>query len=150
MIKRALLMASVLGFMIPVSNADPIVYPAKGQSAEQQQKDESECYRWAKDKTGYDPMSAADNQVQQAQTKSGGAAKGALAGAATGAIIGDKSKYAKRGAAVGAVAGGANQASKNTKAQQQTQAQADQVAARRAEYNKGYAACMEGRGYSVK
>lgn len=150
MIKRALFVASVLGFLIPVLNADPIVYPANGQSADQQRKDESDCYHWAKGKTGYDPMSASDNQVQQAQTKSGGAAKGALAGAATGAIIGDSSKYARRAGAVGAVAGGASQASKNKQAQQQTQAQADQVAARRAEYNKGYAACMEGRGYSVK
>ena len=32
-----------------------IVYPAKGQSAEQQQKDTSECKTWATGQTGFDP-----------------------------------------------------------------------------------------------
>ena len=74
-------------------------------------KDESECYHWAKEQTGFDPMSSSQTQVQQASTSTGGVARGALAGAATGAIIGDRSKYAKRRAAVGAVAGGARQKS---------------------------------------
>ena len=33
-----------------------IVYPAKGQSAEQTEKDKFECYQWAKGQTGFDPM----------------------------------------------------------------------------------------------
>ena len=113
-------------------------------------KDESECYHWAKEQTGFDPMSSSQTQVQQASTSTGGVARGALAGAATGAIIGDRSKYAKRRAAVGAVAGGARQNSRNAQAQQQTQAQADQVADCRARYNRGYSACLEGKGYTVK
>jgi hypothetical protein len=35
----------------------PIVYPSKGQSAKQQNKDDGECYVWAKQNTGYDPAS---------------------------------------------------------------------------------------------
>src|SRR4029450_12600813 len=35
------------------------VYPAKGQSADKQKKDEKECYAWAKDQTGFDPLTAA-------------------------------------------------------------------------------------------
>ena len=31
------------------------VYPSKGQSKEQQAKDEQECYQWAKEQTGIDP-----------------------------------------------------------------------------------------------
>ena len=37
----------------------PIVYPAKGQSPEQQQKDDGECYVWAKSNTGVDPATLA-------------------------------------------------------------------------------------------
>ena len=33
----------------------PIIYPAKGQNTEQQQKDTAECATWAKQNTGIDP-----------------------------------------------------------------------------------------------
>jgi hypothetical protein len=33
-----------------------MVFPAKGQTPEQQGKDESDCYGWAKQQTGYDPV----------------------------------------------------------------------------------------------
>jgi hypothetical protein len=39
----------------------PIVYPAKGQSASQQSKDEGECYAWAKRTTGIDPAVVASS-----------------------------------------------------------------------------------------
>ncbi|MBE0703288.1 MAG: hypothetical protein IH582_08980, partial [Afipia sp.] len=32
------------------------VFPAKGQAAAQQSTDESYCYNWAKQQTGYDPV----------------------------------------------------------------------------------------------
>lgn len=35
------------------------VYPRKGQSAEQQARDEYDCHRWAVDQTGFDPTAAA-------------------------------------------------------------------------------------------
>ena len=35
---------------------DLIVYPAKGQSNDQMEKDKYECYSWAKGQTGFDPM----------------------------------------------------------------------------------------------
>ena len=37
----------------------PIVYPAKGQTPEQQQKDTAECNGWAKQTTGIDPVALA-------------------------------------------------------------------------------------------
>lgn len=36
-----------------------VPYPSKGQSAEQQGKDEGECYGWAKQQTGIDPTAVA-------------------------------------------------------------------------------------------
>lgn len=36
--------------------ANPIVYPAQGQDMAQQQKDEGECFIWAKNQTGFDPL----------------------------------------------------------------------------------------------
>ncbi len=38
------------------SAQEPIIYPSKGQSAEQQEKDKFECYSWAKQQSGFDPM----------------------------------------------------------------------------------------------
>ena len=35
------------------------VFPAKGQSPEQQKRDEYECHSWAMQQTGYDPTTAA-------------------------------------------------------------------------------------------
>lgn len=35
---------------------DPIVYPSKGQDAQQTEKDKFECYSWVKGETGFDPM----------------------------------------------------------------------------------------------
>ena len=32
------------------------IYPANGQSTEQQDKDKFECYNWARNDTGFDPM----------------------------------------------------------------------------------------------
>jgi hypothetical protein len=48
------------------ANAGMLIYPAKGQSAEQQQKDEFECHQWAVQQTGYDPAKA--QQAPQQQT----------------------------------------------------------------------------------
>ncbi|MFQ5973877.1 MAG: hypothetical protein ACE5Q3_16240, partial [Alphaproteobacteria bacterium] len=33
----------------------PYVYPAEGQTPEQQAQDEYQCYQWARGQTGYDP-----------------------------------------------------------------------------------------------
>jgi hypothetical protein len=51
---------AVLVFAVfPVSHVQAqelIVYPAKGQSNEQMEKDKFECYSWAKGQTGFDSM----------------------------------------------------------------------------------------------
>src|SRR4051794_12619416 len=83
------------------------VFPAKGQNQQQQKVDEFECYKWAIQQSGIDPLNLPKVQAAPAQTGPtgaavGGAAKGAAAGGAIGAIAGDGGK----GAAIGAVAGG--------------------------------------------
>ena len=50
----ALLFAVFLGSHVQAQEI--IVYPAKGQSNDQMEKDKFECYSWAKGQTGFDPM----------------------------------------------------------------------------------------------
>src|SRR5687768_2390715 len=80
----------------------PSAYPAKGQGAAQQGKDDSACLAWAKQDTGIDPA-----VVTSAQPVPAGPRGERIAGAARGAIVGEiVSDDAGAGAAVGALAGG--------------------------------------------
>jgi hypothetical protein len=138
---------------------DVFVYPQKGQSAEHQQKDEFECYAWAKGQTGFDPMAqptASSPPPPHGDTgvgAVGGAARGAAGGAIIGAIAGDAGK----GAAIGAVGGGMmggmrrrdRQRQQQSEQQQWEQQQMAQYQQQRSQYNRAYSACLEGRGYSV-
>jgi len=147
------------------------VFPAKGQDATVQGKDEASCYAWSKTNTGYDPANPPATAVAQKvapppDQPTGARARGAVRGAAAGAVVGeiadnDAGKGAAYGAAAGVVAGGARnrQAKREQEAQanaanQQAQAQADQhnaeVAQQLANFKKGMSACLEGKGYVVK
>jgi hypothetical protein len=148
----------------------PIVYPAKGQSAEQQTKDKSECDAWAKQSTGIDPAAveaAPAPAAAPAETASSGPkgerVRGAARGAAAGAIIGevaddDADEGAKVGAAAGALAGGRQSRKNKAEAEkqaeqsaQQAQQQADAAKQEKLQtYGRAVAACLEGRGYTVK
>ncbi len=150
----AFFLMAMLG-MEAVMASDLYIYPAKGQSADQQGEDEYGCYKWAKQDTGFDPMAAptTSSPAPSTQQSSGGGARGALGGAAIGAIAGN-SDDALKGAAIGGLLGGMRQRGKNTSAQQEQdqweQQQANQYAGNRNNYNRAYAACLEGRGYTVK
>ena len=132
------------------------IYPNDGQDHEQQEKDRFECYSWAKNHSGFDPMSLpeASTPPPSESKKSGGVVKGAAGGAIVGAIVGDSSKYAKRGAAAGALIGGARQSSKNQEIEKNRKdwerQQAAEYANSRNNYNRAFSACMEGRKYTVK
>ncbi|MGA0612818.1 hypothetical protein [Caldimonas sp. KR1-144] len=67
LIAAAVLVASVALAQQP----QPLAYPAKGQSAEQQDKDQDECAKWARQKSGADSSTATT-------TASGGAAAPSL------------------------------------------------------------------------
>lgn len=134
--------------------AKPIIYPSKGQSPQQQQKDEGECYVWAKNSTGVDPaaLAAAPAPAPQSGPAVGGGerAQGAVRGAVVGGII-DGGSGAGKGAAVGVLAGGVrarnNQRSRNTQAQQQAQGQKQGAIDT---FYRAQSACLEGRGYTIK
>jgi hypothetical protein len=143
----------------PPALADVYVYPEKGQSKEQQDKDKYECYNWSVQQTGFDPMkqpTATSPPPQQGATQGGvvrGGARGAAAGAVGGAIAGDAGKGAAIGAATGAVIGGMRrrhqQREQDAAEQQWANEQAAHYQQDRANYDRAYGACLQGRGYSV-
>jgi len=141
------------------------VFPAKGQTASQQQNDEGTCFNWAKSNTGFDPLApppTATASAQQPGNPAAGApvkrtAGGAAAGAAIGAVAGDAGKGAAIGATTGAVSGVVArrrgeqaQQQQQQEQSQQTAAAQQQLAAQKAGYNKAFSACMQGKGYTVQ
>lgn len=144
---------ALLSLTLVAAAQKPIVYPAKGQSAATQSKDEGECYVWAKQSTGIDPaaLAAAPPPQQTGPAVGGGerlkgAARGAVGGAAIGAIAGDTSEGAGVGAVVGTMAGGRQARQKQAAGNQQAQAKSQESLNT---YYRGYSACMSGRGYTV-
>jgi len=132
------------------------VFPSNNQDAAQQEVDETACFNWAKQQTGYDPMNptvAVGAQVDRSVdgTAVVGAAGGAAAGAAIGAIAGDAGKGAAIGAVVGGLRGRRAKVVGDERQQQANNQAASQESKRLADnYNKAFAACMEGQGYTVK
>jgi len=114
------------------------VYPNKGQSKDQQNKDTTECRQWATEQAP--PSQEPTGPGTHAGGTVGGAARGAAVGAAVGAIAGDAGK----GAGAGAVVGGVSGRRGSKRAQQAAQAGAQN------DWARAFAACMESRGYSVK
>src|SRR5262249_20692109 len=111
-----------------------VVSAAKGQSAEQQSKDEAECHTLAVEQSGFDPEKAPTTAAspQQGRPRARGAARGAAVGAVGGAIAGDAGTGAAAGAAMGTMAGGMK---KRDQARQQ-KAQIQQAGAAQASYSK--------------
>jgi hypothetical protein len=163
----------------PAQNIGMFAFPRNGQSADQQLKDESECYGMAKQRTGIDAQApppqglseeekkaaqqqAANNAPQAQGTRLRGAARGAAGGAAIGAIAGDAGKGAGAGAVAGTMKGGMAQRSANAQSKQQAAAQTaaaqkkaeEQLLAQHQEgvdtFQRAFAACMDARNYSVK
>lgn len=128
------------------------VYPAKGQSQDQQDIDQQQCYQYAKKQTGFDPM-AVPTATQAAPQQQGspvrGAARGAALGAAIGALTGDAGKGAEIGAVGGGLMGGMRRRDSMQQQQQWEQQQAATYSQNRSNYNRAYSACLTGRGYSV-
>jgi hypothetical protein len=151
-------------------SAMPIIYPAKGQSPQLQDKDKYQCYGWSREQSGFDPMQpppsvaatslpAQPNQTTATSAGAGGLVKGAAMGAAVGELAHND---AGRGAAAGAIGGvvlqsvkqrQAAQAQQQKAAQQAAQQSTQQQAARsqqKAVFDRAFGACMEARGYTVK
>jgi len=149
---RRLGFGAITMLVLAIPASAQYVYPAKGQSPDRQKKDEAECYTWAVQQSGVDPAkpqaAAAPPPAQAPVTGSGARARGAAAGAAVGAVTGnDAGDAAKVGAVVGASA--QRQQNRRAASQQQQQAAAQQQSGQ-ASFQKARAACLEGRGYTVK
>ena len=163
----------------PSKDIGVFVFGRNSQSADQQLKDESECYGAARQQTGIDPKAPAaagkteqQKQAEQkaaaqnANTPSGGrakgAARGAAGGAAVGAIAGDAGKGAGAGAVAGTMRGGAQQRQASAAAQKEAAAKvaaqqnAEEERAKLAHaegldtFQRAFSACMDARNYSVK
>jgi hypothetical protein len=135
------------------ASAQQFVYPAKGQSPEQQKKDEAQCHTWAVQQAKYDPAkpppstAAASPPTTATGTTPGAGARGAARGAVVGGMMGD----AGAGAAAGAVAArGQSRRQNAAQTQQQQQSATQQDQAGMGAYQKARSACLEGRGYTVK
>jgi hypothetical protein len=126
-----------------VTSAQGYVYPARGQSPQQQQKDQGECHGWAVQQSGVNPAAMAPPPSGPQGHAVRGAARGAAVGAVGGAIGGDAGKGAAAGAAAGALVGGMRRRDERRQ-HEQAQAQASDA------YGRAYAVCLEGRGYTVK
>jgi hypothetical protein len=170
-------------FALPFSNAfaaetaktlastlEVFVFPTEGQAADQQSKDEAECYSWAATNTGSDPFDLqkqkeqqaqqTEQQVAQAQSATQGAgAKGALRGAAAGALIGEVSGGdAGDSAAIGAAVGAVSARRRGRRASQEVQQQAEQqgeaqqqaTAEQVGNFKKAFSVCLEAKDYMVK
>jgi len=132
------------------------IFPSNDQDAATQSADESACYKWAMEQTGYDPLNPPTIEAAPVDTSPDGSAirggaRGAAGGAAIGAIAGDAGK----GAAIGAVVGGVrgrrqSKQADAAQAQGNSQAAANQSAAMLNDYKKAFSVCMEGKGYTIK
>lgn len=148
-----------------------VVFPAQGQDAQKQAQDEGECYAWSKGQTGVDPLAPAPAAAQPAQQpasqpsrRAGGErVRGAARGAAAGAVIGeiasdDAGEGAAIGATLGVVKGGAESRKNRAEAEEQAaeaaqQQTAEQHSAQQQQmdlFRKGFGACLESKGYTVK
>src|SRR5216684_2107274 len=106
----------------PAAQPSAYVYPQKGQTADKQARDTADCQGWAKQQTGFDPL------TDSAKGAGVGALVGAVGGAAAGAAIG-----AAAGGIGGAGVGGTYNYSKSKEG-----------------YDRAFSACMSGRGFSVR
>jgi hypothetical protein len=137
------------------------IFPAKGQTPDQQKADEAAAYDWATKQTGWDPYqakAALDQQTGAAAAAAGsarggavkGAAGGALAGVAIGAIAGDAGK----GAAIGATALGLTGGVRSRRAMRAAGGTSDAAVAayqqQFALWNRNFMAAMEAKGYTVR
>lgn len=127
-----------------------VTYPAQRQAPEQQRADDAACYEWALQETGIDP--GAPPPPPLAVVPGSGVASGAATGAVAGAFIGGIfGRNPFGGAVVGAMTGAAAGAAAEHEAQAQASYAAGQAQQGRLDlFRRGFAACMEGRGYRVR
>ena len=146
---------TVILFAGAAAAQNPIVYPAKGQSAEQTARDKQACTAWAQQQgAGYH---VADGPPPSWEPTPGGVLRSGARGAALGAIGGAIGGDAGKGAAIGAAVFGAGRLLHDRRAARLSQEREDEWQTRQAEaqraeqenFYRAFSACMRGRGYTV-
>jgi hypothetical protein len=128
--RNVFLAVFVFSFALLATHAladDPIVYPAKGQTAEKQQKDEIECHEWATKDTGVDPVALAEKSL--AAPAASPAPQGRSGGFGLRAMLQAKRQLREQKPA-------------STQDGAAVHSQLDR-------YDRAYKACLTGRGYTV-
>lgn len=148
-----------------VADTDIYVYPTKGQTEKQLDRDRYECHNWAARQSHYNPSEphlAPHQQVRVVEMPPPG--RGTAVGAVTGAVIGsgvagrhDSGEGAVAGAIVGAMIGASSDAARSKEAEQagtrvsaETQAERARLERQASDYRRAISACLEGRGYTVR
>ena len=154
----------------PPPDTNVYFYPTAARPApseDQQNRDKFECNSWAVRQSSFDPSLPNVAPHQRVQVIAGGPppGTGVAVGAVTGAVIGgavsgpwNAGRSVLLGAVAGAAIGGLTDAERASQTEQlQTRADADANAAQTATLEKGatnyrraMAACLEGRGYTVR
>ena len=139
-----------LGIPLPSAAQQGVyIYPAKGQTSQQEEKDKYECNQWAVKQTGFNPMNAptATAPPPPEEQPRGGLLRGGAFGAGLGAIGGAIAGDAGKGAAIGAIAGGLLGGVRRH--EQVRENQAASYEQRRGQWLDAYKTCLSGRGYTV-
>lgn len=132
---------------------DAFVYPKNDQTMEQQQKDKSECYTWAKRETGFDPQEAPRTETPP-PSQSSGADGSVVRGAARGALLARLLTTTPVRARPQEPPLVAMRRRDRQRQEQQNYAQwehqeAAKYAEKRNRYDRAYKVCLEARDYSV-
>jgi len=147
------------------ADADIYVYPSKGQTDKQLDRDRYECHNWAVSQSRYNPSEphlAPHQQIRVVEGPPPG--QSAIGGAVTGAVIGaaigsprDTGEGAVAGAIAGAVIGASSESARrkdyervNTRVSAEAQAERARLERQASDYRRAISACLEGRGYTVK
>jgi len=148
----------------PAAPRPIMVYPARGQSPDQLERDRYECHVWAVQQSGFDPsrpgMPPSQRVVvEPANPPGSGTAVGAIAGAILGAAIAGP-RNAGAGLLLGGITGAAVGTASDANAQAQANAEqaqfdrsqaasAQAAAAGEMNYRRAIGACLDARGYTI-
>ena len=152
----------------PPPRVDVAAYPRNGQSDYQQRRDRYECYNWAVSQSGFDPGRLNTSQLPSPPPvhvePNPPVGTDTVALGVTGALIGaavanprNAGGGALAGLVVGGLLGAASDASREASAQRienasnaHYDAQQGQLNQRADSYRRALAACLDGRGYTVR
>jgi hypothetical protein len=139
--------------LAPLASAHGLfIFANDGQDQDQQDQDEFQCMRAARDQTGFNPMATPTATTRAPETQGGagrGAVRGALLGTAVGAVTGNTRQGALAGAAGGGLMGGMRRADSNRDQERWAREEAANYQRNRNNWNRAFTACMSSRGYTV-